>query len=676
MAWNYAKLRIGEQVKSLAFIILYLIGFQMVVLGSTPAHSFKIAFGIGLVIFGLAFFLEGIFLGLMPLGEQVGLQLPQKAGIWAIVLFGLLLGFGSTLAEPAIASLRYAGSGVTPWSAPLLFRMLENETHTLFASIGAGVGVAVAFGMIRFYYGFSIKPFIFSIIPVLLLATIYCAMNDKLISILGLAWDSGAVTTGAVTVPLVLALGIGISRTMGRQEGAAGGFGVIMLASAFPVMGVIVLGIVLNGTTPSPVSETIFFSAEYRESALLLAGTEENLQKIAFIRGSDKGRYAFYGDDIKYRNALLSLTSPDSREKLIGNMSLNEWLTTKSSADERNIIPADYLQNNKKNTSGLSNIRKIFITESKISMIAVLPLTALLLIVLVLFLKGRPKFFDEVVIGIIFALVGMTLLTSGIRTGLAPLGDEVGRSLPRVFKSIAREEGRILLQPFDTGHVMTTFTLDGNPERFFFLQDRKGKPVPIPFTEANYDPQAGRYEHIVEKPPLFGPDLTLLGIGLVLLFAFGLGYGSTLAEPSLNVLGSTVEELTVGTVKKKGVIQSVSVGVGIGLIAGVVWIMYDIPPLWLILPPYLLLMPLTYWSDEDFSGIAWDCGGVTTGSVTVPLVLAMGLSIGGELHVADGFGILAMASVYPVITVLIYGLSVRAGQHRSIRSFNEEDSNG
>ena len=84
-------------------------------------------------------------------------------------------------------------------------------------------------------------------------------------------------------------------------------------------------------------------------------------------------------------------------------------------------------------------------------------------------------------------------------------------------------------------------------------------------------------------------------------------------------------------------------------------------------------MPLTYFSEGEFCSMAWDCGGVTTGPVTVPLVLAMGLSIGGELNVIDGFGILACASFSPVITVLIFGLITRARQKRIVNTSTDND---
>ncbi|MDZ7795354.1 MAG: DUF1538 family protein [Spirochaetia bacterium] len=158
------------------------------------------------------------------------------------MLFGFLVGFGATIAEPAVAALQKLGSSVPAWKSPLLYLLLEQHTDILVLSIGIGVGVAVIFGLIRFTFGFSIKPLIFTIIPIVLGTTILAHTHDKLRSIIGLAWDSGAVTTGAVTVPLVLAIGIGVSRASGKNEGARGSFGIIMLASAFPILSVLILG--------------------------------------------------------------------------------------------------------------------------------------------------------------------------------------------------------------------------------------------------------------------------------------------------------------------------------------------------------------------------------------------------------------------------------------------------
>ena len=189
----------------------------------------------------------GLFLGLMPLGDRVGVQLPKKTNILVIMFFGLLLGFGATLAEPSISTLRLAGEGVTPWATPLLYRFLELETNLLVWAVGAGVGVAVACGMARFYFGIGLKPFIFILVPILLIISCYFSFDENLKYVINLAWDTGGVTTGPVTVPLVLAMGIGISKASGKKNSAAAsGLGVVTLASLFPVLGVFAIAIYLN----------------------------------------------------------------------------------------------------------------------------------------------------------------------------------------------------------------------------------------------------------------------------------------------------------------------------------------------------------------------------------------------------------------------------------------------
>jgi hypothetical protein len=103
-------------------------------------------------------------------------------------------------------------------------------------------------GTMRFLYGWSLKPMIYlSLIPGAIL-TAYCAMDNNLAAIVGLAWDCGAVTTGPVTVPLVLALGIGVANSGGKGDSALSGFGIVTLASIFPVIAVLGLGVYLNAT--------------------------------------------------------------------------------------------------------------------------------------------------------------------------------------------------------------------------------------------------------------------------------------------------------------------------------------------------------------------------------------------------------------------------------------------
>ena len=672
MIWNYARTRIGEQLRAVAFIIVYLVAFKILVLNTPPANALQLSAGIGLVVLGLAFFLEGLFLGLMPLGERVGLQLPQRCNIAVIMFFGLLLGVGATLAEPAIASLRLAGITVTPWGTPLLFRLLELETNGLVMAVGAGVGVAVAFGMARFHFGISIRPFIYTMVPLLLGLSVWFARDPNLAGIINLAWDTGGVTTGPVTVPLVLAMGIGISRSAGRNTGTASGFGVVTLASLFPILAVMLLGVYLNVSTPQPVSVADFFAPANRSNALKLVPSEEKLAAIAFQRGDEAARRACSGSEDNYAAALHSLADQERRRELLGSMSLQEWLSQRASSHERATMAAIKVLPNQAKQANNSDFAKVVKNESGLAVRAIIPLVLLLVIVLMVLLRDRPRRPDEVVLGIVFALVGMAILTSGIRLGLAPLGDQVGRPLPQVFRSETHEEGRVILEPFDPESVLTAFNQNGEAGRFFYFKDRTGTPRPVPFESERYDAVNRRYEHIVERPPLFGPELTLVGIALVFIFAFGMGYGSTVAEPALSALGATVEELTVGMVTRVGVVRTVSLGVGIGLLAGVSRILYNFSVIWLLVPVYLAALVLTWFSEDDFASIAWDSGGVTTGPITVPLILAMGLGIGGGLNVIDGFGIVAMASVFPILTMLVYGIMVQRRQREVLEADREE----
>jgi hypothetical protein len=150
-----------------------------------------------------------------------------------------------------------------------------------------------------------------------------------------------------------------------------------------------------------------------------------------------------------------------------------------------------------------------------------------------------------------------------------------------------------------------------------------------------------------------------MGKALAILFGFILGYGATLAEPALNALGSTVEKITVGAFKKSLLMQTVATGVALGISTGVAKIAFNLDLWYLLVPPYIILMLITYLSSEEFVNFGWDSAGVTTGPITVPLVLAMGLGIGSKTGAIDGFGVLALASIGPIITVLTVGLIVR-----------------
>jgi len=174
----------------------------------------------------------------------------------------------------------------------------------------------------------------------------------------------------------------------------------------------------------------------------------------------------------------------------------------------------------------------------------------------------------------------------------------------------------------------------------------RGGLVPAAFTQLD----------VVSGSPLYTFTTGLL---VALVFAWLLGFGATMAEPALNALGLTVQNLTNGAFRKSVLMYSVSLGVGTGISLGVVKIVFALPIAYLLIPGYLIAAVLTYFSTEEFVNIAWDSAGVTTGPVTVPLVLAMGLGFGDAVGAVEGFGILSMASIGPIIFVMLTGIYIQ-----------------
>lgn len=114
-------------------------------------------------------------------------------------------------------------------------------------------------------------------------------------------------------------------------------------------------------------------------------------------------------------------------------------------------------------------------------------------------------------------------------------------------------------------------------------------------------------------------------------------------------------------------IQSVAIGVGLGTLLGMLKILLEIPLVWIIVPVYLFLLILNTFSKSEFIDIAWDSAGVTTGPITVPLIIAMGLGIGNQMGTVDGFGVLAAASAFPILSVLLMGMIVEKSRKLSLR---------
>ena len=386
--------------------------------------------------------------------------------------------------------------------------------------VGAGVGLAAIFGTLRFVYGWSLKPLIFFALTPAALLTVYFWTVPDLRSVLGLAWDCGAVTTGPVTVPLVLAMGIGIANSAGKGDSTLSGFGIVTLASLFPVTAVLLL--------------TLFVYFQISPAEIIA-------------------------------NANLASASAGSVVSI--------WEQT----------PA---------------------VEIVLGVRAILPLVIFLFLVLYFILKVKLSNKLVTIYGLILCIVGMCIFNLGLTYGLGAIGTQTGQALPGAF-------------------------------------------IKLP---------------IIESSPIFTKEI---GIALVIGFALLLGFGATLAEPALNALGLTVQKLTNGAFKKSMLMYSVASGVSVGISLGVAKLVLNLDLALILLPLYGVGVVLTVFSSEEFVNVAWDSAGVTTGPVTVPLVLAMGLGLGSAVSAVEGFGILSLASICPIIAVLTMGVIIQIKQNRN-----------
>lgn len=676
----YVKERITAQIKSVALIVIYLMCFQTIVLKIAISEAAIVATGIAVVVLGLAFFMEGLFLGLMPLGEVIGIKLPQKTKLPIILTFAFVLGLGATFAEPAIGILKTAGAYVKAWDAPLLFLILNKYSNYLVYSVGVGVGIAVLFGMLRFLYGWSLKPFIYILVGILSAFSLWALFQPNMKFLTGLAWDCGAVTTGPVTVPLVLALGIGICRIVSSGTSDSTGFGVVTLASLFPILAVLSFGALYLNHVPQPMEEAKFFAKGNQSKILNLFNDKNEMIGYALRNAQPNSQMALFDGNREKMLEFIGRLKKDPilRKSVLGKGDiehLKNWAVQKGTESQRLTIFSEpnALKEAVKNYSGVKNLKTspvdVLLRNSKSAVQAIIPLAIFFFLVLFLVLREKLPRPDEIILGIFLAVFGMGLLNVGIELGLSKLGNSVGTNIPYSFKKIPLINERQTIINFNRDIVQTAIKPDGKKEIFFYA-NINDEYVPIPFDQSSYDPSSKQYIYTPTRGPLFGGENGMLGFWVVLLFAFIMGYGATLAEPALNALGVKVEEITVGTFQKSLLMQAVASGVGLGMLLGVIKIIWNVPLVYLLIPPYVLLLIITKISTEEFVNIAWDSAGVTTGPITVPLVLAIGLGIGNQVNVVEGFGILSLASVCPILAVLTVGLYV----NRKRKAMRKESS--
>jgi hypothetical protein len=443
-----------------------------------------------IVAIGLALFIRGLELGIFPIGEGLAVDFAKKGSVFWLLLFAFTIGFSTTVAEPALIAIAD--------KAALISNGLI-DAFWLRMTVALSVGFAIALGTLRILLGHPIAYYIVSGYILVVVITFFAPVE-----IIGLAYDSGGVTTSTVTVPLVAALGIGLASSIKGRNPAIDGFGLIAFASLTPMIFVQIYGIIVynladTGITPSSISEAVATA-----KTVVVAST-----------------YTF--------------SAMDTFMELIGVI--------------KDVAPI---------------LIAIFFFQYII-------------------IKKPVAHLHKIVTGIIMVILGLYAFIVGLEMGLFPIGETIA----------------------------------------FQLTD-------------------------------MGNNL------LIYLFAFLIGFSTTMAEPALLAIAIKAEEISEGNIKQNVLRIVVALGVAIGIGLGSYRIVAGDPIHYYIIAGYMLVIIFTYFAPKYIVPIAYDSGGVTTSTVTVPLVAALGLglaeNIEGRNPLIDGFGLIAFASLFPMLTVMGYGI--------------------
>jgi hypothetical protein len=467
-------------------IILVVAFFQIAIIQAVPENLTSIIIGLTIVAVGLALFIRGLELGIFPIGENLATDFAKKGSLFWLLLFAFTMGFATTVAEPALIAIADKAAEISSGRVDAFFLRM---------TVALSVGFAIALGTLRILLGHPIHYYIISGYVLVVVVTFFAPKE-----IIGLAYDSGGVTTSTVTVPLVAALGIGLASSIKGRNPIIDGFGLIAFASLTPMIFVQVYGIIVYAMASSDV-DTIVTTIE----------------------------------------------------------------TTKT----------------------VASIHQFNLMDAFFDLLGVIKDVAPILMVIFFFqyiiIKKAVAHLQKIIMGIGMVILGLYAFIIGLEMGLFPIGESIALQLTSMSNNL-----------------------------------------------------------------------------LIYLFAFLIGFSTTMAEPSLLAIAIKVEEISEGNIKQKFLRTAVAIGVAIGIALGAYRIVAGDPIHYYIIAGYLIVIILTQFAPKYIIPIAYDCGGVTTSTVTVPLVAALGLglaeNIEGRNPLIDGFGLIAFASLFPMITVMGYGI--------------------
>jgi hypothetical protein len=237
-----ARALVGS-MRDLLPVVVVVVFFQLAILQQPLPDVVQLLTGLLMVVLGLTFFINGLEIGLFPIGESLAHALARKGSLFWLISFAFALGFGTTVAEPALIAVADEAAAVAAEAGVIGGSETEQIGYArgLRLTVALSVGCAIVLGVLRILKGWPIHWMIIGGYVLVVIMTSFAPHE-----IIGIAYDSGGVTTSTITVPLVTALGVGLASSIRGRNPLTDGFGLIAFASLTPIIFVMVYGMVAH----------------------------------------------------------------------------------------------------------------------------------------------------------------------------------------------------------------------------------------------------------------------------------------------------------------------------------------------------------------------------------------------------------------------------------------------
>lgn len=229
-------------IRDLAPIIAVILFFQLAIIQQPLPNVAQVLIGVLFVLLGLTFFIHGLEQGLFPIGESMAHAFAKKGSVFWLLIFAFALGFGTTVAEPALIAVAAEAAKVAAVGEMIANteQAMDEYANGLRLTVAFSVGLAIVLGVFRILKGWPIQWLIIGGYVLVVIMTMFAPVE-----IIGIAYDSGGVTTSTITVPLVTALGVGLASSIKGRNPMIDGFGLIAMASLTPMIFVMAYGMVM-----------------------------------------------------------------------------------------------------------------------------------------------------------------------------------------------------------------------------------------------------------------------------------------------------------------------------------------------------------------------------------------------------------------------------------------------